>query len=241
MIEELWNKIIETSSYLKMENKQDFKGELFWRSFKENLININKRLDTKNLIWNYKSHDTLRMSFNDHINNISIDKDENGIIEWKHFLRQILWIPHKDESQFSFHRLMQIALNYGQLLGSLNDVPNDIKKIIINENVFLNDIMKYISTTDLDIMEKKLNSSELEQATDINNINKILDAAKDTTNLQIDQTENITTDVVETDDNESTISVELTSESSKMISSIEGNFDIMTGGNNHKRYYINYN
>jgi hypothetical protein len=239
MIKQLWNKIIETSSYLKKEKKQDFKGEQFWRSFKENLIKINNRLDTKDLIWNYKSHDTLRLSFNDHINNISVDKDENGLIEWKHFLRQILWIPHKDESQFSFHRLMQIALNYGQLLGSLDVVPDDIKKIILDENVFLNDITKY--TTDLDIMEKKLNSSGLDQDTDISNINKILDAAKDTANLQIDQTDNITTDVVETDEIGSDTSVELTSDGSQMIESIGGDFDIMTGGNNHKRYYIDYN
>ena len=106
MINELWNKIIQTSKKLK-EGDENFNGLDFWNSFKPELKNING----KDIIWNYKSHDVLRVSFNNFINDISIDKDNNGqIIEWKHFLRQILWIPHKDNSIFSFHRFFSFSL-----------------------------------------------------------------------------------------------------------------------------------
>ena len=101
MINKLWDKIIKTSKKLKKDN-ENFDGLNFWKSFKPELIEINKKI-SKKIIWNYQSHDVLRMSFNDFINDISVDKDVDGsLIEWKHFIRQILWIPHNDNGEFSF-------------------------------------------------------------------------------------------------------------------------------------------
>ena len=227
MNNELWNKIIQTSKNLKQGN-ENFDGLNFWKSFKPQLIEINNKI-SKKIIWNYQSHDVLRMSFNEYINEISIDKDDqNNTIEWKHFLRQILWIPYKDNGDFSFHRLMQIAINYGQLLGSLDIIPNQgIRAKIISEGIFLRDITKYISP-------ENLNEIELTEE-EFNSIKIILEGYGNSINIT--QTENITTDVVDTEVNEEESSpVILTeSENSNVISS-----EIPLNGGGHKRYYINY-
>ena len=133
------------------------------------------------------------MSFNQFINEISVDKNDDGVlIEWKHFIRQILWIPHKDDGKFSFHRLMQIALNYGQLLGSLDKVPEGIKAKVISEGLYLSDITKYITQENLD----KINLTEEE----FNSINQILEGHENVVNIT--QTENLATDVVTTEGDE---------------------------------------
>ena len=43
MINELWNKIIQTSKNLKQGN-ENFDGLNFWKSFKPQLIEINKNI-----------------------------------------------------------------------------------------------------------------------------------------------------------------------------------------------------
>ena len=225
MINELWNKIIQTSKNLKQGN-ENFNGLDFWNSFKQELKNINEKISSQEIIWNYQSHDVLRMSFNNFINDISIDKDDEGnLIEWKHFIRQILWIPHKDNGEFSFHRLMQIALNYGQLLGSLDKITNaGIKAKVISEGLFLSEITKYISQENL----SKITLTEEE----FNSISQILEGHENAVNIT--QTENVTTDDVETEaeSSEDVITAQMT-DTSEVLSS-----DVQSGG--HKRYYISY-
>ena len=225
MINELWNKIIQTSKNLKQGN-ENFNGLDFWNSFKQELKNINEKISSQKIIWNYQSHDVLRMSFNNFINDISIDKDDEGnLIEWKHFIRQILWIPHKDNGEFSFHRLMQIALNYGQLLGSLDKITNaGIKAKVISEGLFLSEITKYITQENL----SKITLTEEE----FNSISQILEGHENAVNIT--QTENVTTDVVETEaeSSEDVITAQMT-DTSEVLSS-----DVQSGG--HKRYYISY-
>ena len=166
------------------------------------------------------------MSFNNFINDISIDKDDEGnLIEWKHFIRQILWIPHKDNGEFSFHRLMQIALNYGQLLGSLDKITNaGIKAKVISEGLFLSEITKYITQENL----SKITLTEEE----FNSISQILEGHENAVNIT--QTENVTTDVVETEaeSSEDVTTAQMT-DTSEVLSS-----DVQSGG--HKRYYISY-
>ena len=225
MINELWNKIIQTSKNLKQGN-ENFNGLDFWNSFKQELKNINEKISSQEIIWNYQSHDVLRMSFNNFINDISIDKDDEGnLIEWKHFIRQILWIPHKDNGEFSFHRLMQIALNYGQLLGSLDKITNaGIKAKVISEGLFLSEITKYITQENL----SKITLTEEE----FNSISQILEGHENAVNIT--QTENVTTDVVETEaeSSEDVTTAQMT-DTSEVLSS-----DVQSGG--HKRYYISY-
>ena len=225
MINELWNKIIQTSKNLKHGN-ENFNGLDFWNSFKQELKNINEKISSQ-IIWNYKSHDALRMSFNDFINDISVDKDVDGkLIEWKHFIRQILWIPHKDNGEFSFHRLMQIALNYGQLLGSLDKITNaGLEAKVISEGLYLSDITKYISQENLDKIE--LTEEEF------NSINDILEGYENV--IDITQTENVTTDIVSTEVDEDKITSAQIADTTEVLSS-----EIMQNGSGHKRYYINY-
>lgn len=229
MINQLWNKIIQTSKNLKHQN-ENFDGLNFWKSFKPQLIEINKKVSSQ-IIWNYQSHDVLRMSFNQFINEISVDKNDDGVlIEWKHFIRQILWIPHKDDGKFSFHRLMQIALNYGQLLGSLDKVPEGIKAKVISEGLYLSDITKYITQENLD----KINLTEEE----FNSINQILEGHENVVNIT--QTENLATDVVTTEGDEENTTAQIAnttevSSSDEILSS-----EVLQNGGGHKRYYISY-
>lgn len=233
MINQLWDKIIQTSKNLKQQN-QNFDGLKFWNSFKQELKNINEKISSQKIIWNYQSHDVLRMSFNNFINDISVDKDDEGnLIEWKHFIRQILWIPHKDNGEFSFHRLMQIALNYGQLLGSLDKISNaELKAKVISEGLFLRDITKYISSENL----IKINLTQEE----FNSINDILEEHENAVNvtqtensINITQTENVTTESVETEVDEEEVTTAQMSDTSEVLSS-----DVQSGG--YKRYYISY-
>ena len=224
MINQLWNKIIQTSKNLKQGNEK-FNGLDFWNSFKQELKNINEKISSQKIIWNYQSHDLLRMIFNNFINDISDDKDDNGnLIEWNHFIRQILWIPHKDNGDFSFHRLMQIALNYGQLLGSLDKITNaKLKAKVIKEGLNLSDITKYISQENLD----KINLTKKE----FNSIYDILEGHEDAFNIT--QTENVETEV---DEEVTTSQMSDTSE--------EKSLDIWQQENKqyggYKKYYISY-
>jgi hypothetical protein len=230
MINELWDKIIQTSKNLKKDN-ENFDGLNFWKSFKQQLLEMNKKI-SKKIIWNYQSHDVLRMSFNDFINDINIDKDnDDNLIEWKHFIRQILWIPHKDNGEFSFHRLMQIALNYGQLLGSLDKITNaGIKAKVISEGIFLSDITKYIT-------QENLNNITLTEE-EFNSINDILEGYEST--VDITQTENVTTDVITTEADDD----EITSAQITDTTEVESSEDVLSSdfpqNGGHKRYYINY-
>ena len=227
MINQLWDKIIQTSKNLKQQN-EIFDGLNFWNSFKQEL----KKISSQKIIWNYQSHDVLRMSFNNFINDISVDKDDDGnLIEWKHFIRQILWIPHKDNGEFSLHRLMQIALNYGQLLGSLDKISNaGLKAKVISEGLFLMDITKYISPENLN----KINLTEEE----FSSIKDILEGHEEAINIT--QTENVTTEVIETEVNEVENSTAQMADTTEVVSSEEVLSSELMQNGGYKRYYISY-
>ena len=144
----LWNLIIDISNKLKSTNKDNFDGLTFWKSFKSKLQEVNKPSGT----WNYETHDKLRLLFNKKINIINNDLDsKNNLIEHIHFIRQVLWIPHKDEGKLSFVRLMQIALNIGQLIGSLKKYSDrKLAQLIINNMEELKNIYNYIDQKTLE-------------------------------------------------------------------------------------------
>ena len=59
----------------------------------------------------YQSKKNLQTSFKKYS-----EKDKSGnLIEENHFLLQLLNIPYKDDNIPSFERLLQIALNIGQI------------------------------------------------------------------------------------------------------------------------------
>jgi len=148
---ELWNEIIGVSYELKHTHKSKFDGLNYWKSFKQNLQGIKGTSRS----WNYQTHDELRYLFNNVINKINIDTDKDGkTIEHIHFLRQLLWIPHKDDGKLSFTRLMQIALNYGQLKGLLESYPDeDIKSLIETNLEELSNIYNYVDEDTLDTFD----------------------------------------------------------------------------------------
>ena len=152
-IQELWDKIKSSSKELN-EISENFDGEKFWNSYKLLLSKIDQKENNINLKinWDFKSHDKLRFAFNNVINDINIDKDDQGkLIEEKHFIRQLLWIPHKDNSTFSFRRFMQIALNYGQFFARKNKVNKEIADIFDQEESEgrIGNIETYVKIEDL--------------------------------------------------------------------------------------------
>ena len=78
------------------------------------------------------------------------EKNKEGkLIESNHFFLQLLNIPKKDSSA-PFNRLLQIALNIGQLKPSLNDKKFGFNIVqIFNENK-LSDINTYILDDDIE-------------------------------------------------------------------------------------------
>ena len=136
-IEEIWEKIKISSKELN-EISRNFDGEHFWNSYKQLLIKIDQKENNKHLKikWDYQSHDNLRIAFNSVINDIFIDKDNQGkLIEEKHFIRQLLWIPHKDDGNFTFRRFMQLALNHGQFYAKKDGIDKKIADIFDNEEL----------------------------------------------------------------------------------------------------------
>ena len=155
----LWNLIIDISNKLKSTHEDNFDGLTFWKSFKSKLQEVNKPSGT----WNYETHDKLRLLFNKKINIINNDLDsKNNLIEHIHFIRQVLWIPHKDDGKLSFVRLMQIALNIGQLIGSLQKYSDrTLAQLIINNMEELKNIYNYIDQKTLDSF--RLEDSKLQE------------------------------------------------------------------------------
>lgn len=96
------------------------------------------------------------------------DRDEN-LIENNHFLLQQLNIPNKDDGKTSFRRLMQIALNIGQLRPHKREFTDTIVKLI--EKNKMDDIGTYMTVdnytkygfTDKDLEELRKILKDLEE------------------------------------------------------------------------------
>lgn len=140
-IQEAWKKIIEDSSYLKTTYKKNFDGLKYWKSVKPFLNDIDSRLHSK-VYWN-PNHQNVISNFS-HVRSEIPEKDGDELIEKNHFLLQQLNIPTKDGRNPSFRRLMQLALNIGQLQSFTKPFSDDIQKLIIDNN--LSDINTYMTS-----------------------------------------------------------------------------------------------
>jgi len=141
IIQKAWSSIIETSYYLKSKYDVTFDGRLYWNILKSIFEKIDiSYVETKSdndepIIWN-ASHKQIIKKFNELFSKYNLlEKDINGkLIEHNHFLLQLINIPTKNNP--SFTRLMQIALNIGQLKAFMDRFPFEIKTEIYN---FIND------------------------------------------------------------------------------------------------------
>lgn len=142
LIEEVWELVINNSFLLKDRYGEKFDGLDYWNQIKPFLIEINNR--TSNYKINYNSqHNNIIQKFKNHLLNIPEFNEKNELIEKNHFLLQQLNIPKKDNCKPSFQRLIQIALNIGQLNVYLNSFSNDIIDLI-NKNK-LDNIKTYMT------------------------------------------------------------------------------------------------
>ncbi len=130
---EAWNQIIDNASYLKIKYGDKFDGLKYWNSIKPFLNDIDNRVHEE-IIWN-KNHDIVISNFS-LVRSLIPEYDENNkLIEKNHFLLQQLNIPKKDNGNASFVRLMQIALNIGQMQKYINEYPDNIKQLIDQNNL----------------------------------------------------------------------------------------------------------
>lgn len=130
---EAWNQIIDNASYLKNKYGDKFDGLKYWNSIKPFLNDIDNRMHEE-IIWN-KNHDIVISNFS-LVRSLIPEYDENNkLIEKNHFLLQQLNIPKKDNGNASFVRLMQIALNIGQMQKYINEYPDNIKQLIDQNNL----------------------------------------------------------------------------------------------------------
>jgi hypothetical protein len=130
---EAWNQIIDNASYLKIKYGDKFDGLKYWNSIKPFLNDIDNRMHEE-IIWN-KNHDIVISNFS-LVRSLITEYDENNkLIEKNHFLLQQLNIPKKDNGNASFVRLMQIALNIGQMQKYINEYPDNIKQLIDQNNL----------------------------------------------------------------------------------------------------------
>ena len=142
LVEEIWELIINYSFLLKDRYKEKFDGKEYWKQIKPFLIEINNRTIGYKINYN-PNHKNIINKFKNYLSEIPEKNDNNELIEKNHFLLQQLNIPKKDKGIPSFQRLLQIALNIGQLKPYIDSFPNNIKKLIGNNN--LDDIKTYMT------------------------------------------------------------------------------------------------
>ena len=129
-VKDLWILIINSAKTLK-EDYLNFDGLTYWNKIKPYLEEVDSST-TGVIEWN-KNHDKIFDQFTE-VFELIPEKDDNGkLIEKNHFLLQQLNIPKKDEGKPSFRRLLQIALNIGQLQ-SYQDLFDEKINILIKEN-----------------------------------------------------------------------------------------------------------
>lgn len=131
-INELWDNIINSSNEIRSENK-NLDGLKYWKHIKNIIKDINS-VPNKNIEWN-KDHIKIKTKFYNKFNLSEKDKN-NNLIENNHFLLQLINIPYKDDNIPSFKRLIQIALNIGQLKSSLDSYSKEIRDFIKIHKLF---------------------------------------------------------------------------------------------------------
>ena len=131
-INELWDNIINSSNEIRSENK-NLDGLKYWKHIKNIIKDINS-VPNKNIEWN-KDHIKIKTKFYNKFNLSEKDKN-NNLIENNHFLLQLINIPYKDDNIPSFKRLIQIALNIGQLKSSLDSYSKEIQDFIKKHKLF---------------------------------------------------------------------------------------------------------
>ena len=142
LVEEVWELVINNSFLLKDRYKEKFDGLDYWNQLKPFLIEINNRTIGYKISYN-PEHNNIIEKFKNYLNEIPEKNDKNELIEKNHFLLQQLNIPKKDNGIPSFQRLIQIALNIGQLKPYINSFSNNIKKLIDNND--LDNIKTYMT------------------------------------------------------------------------------------------------
>jgi hypothetical protein len=151
-LEDMYDNIKEVSQLLK--KVPNFDGQIFWQPIKKVLNELD--IEFNNWIELSDVHKNL-------INIEEYDKYDK-IIEINHFIRQHANIPMNDKPNLT--KIIQIALNSGQFLGSA--VEDDIKKYKYNENK-LGDITTYMQVEDMQNVSDKIPDEA------VNNIKKYLD------------------------------------------------------------------
>jgi isoleucyl-tRNA synthetase len=151
-LEDMYDNIKEVSQLLR--KVPNFNGQQFWQPIKTELNKLD--IQFNNWIELSKFHKNL-------INIEEYDK-YNKIVEINHFIRQHANIPINDKPNLT--KIIQIALNSGQFLGSAAE--DDIKKYKYNENK-LGNITTYMQEEDIQNVSDKIP----DQA--IDNIKKYLD------------------------------------------------------------------
>jgi hypothetical protein len=141
-VEEAWKLIIEYSMLGKKKYGDKFDGLEYWNNLKLFLKEIDNRFNS-NIEWN-PNHFRVIENFKSVIQLIPEKDINNNLIEKNHFLLQQLNIPNKDNGIPSFTRLMQIALNIGQLKSYQNPFTSDILKVINDNN--LSNINTYMTS-----------------------------------------------------------------------------------------------
>jgi hypothetical protein len=139
-VENSWKLIIDTLSRLKLSN--DFNGLEYWNNMIQFLISIDNKTQEHVIIWE-TAHKKMKANFLNVLKDIPEFNNDGKLIEVTHFLLQQLKIPYKDDGNPSFRRLIQIALNIGQLNATKHKLSAEINQIIIDNN--LSDIKTYMS------------------------------------------------------------------------------------------------
>lgn len=154
----LWTKIISLCQDLRSKYMDNLDGLKLWNNIKPMLKKIKSESSIK---WNPKHN-----KINNRLSQLILpEKKNNKLIEKNHFFLQLLNIPKKDPS-VSFSRLLQIALNLGQLLPSLDNNKFEFNIVEIYKENQLDNINTYI-------LDDDINKYHIKQ-TDIDDISSIL-------------------------------------------------------------------
>jgi len=147
-IKDLWNEIILLTSGLKKSHKASLDGLTLWNQIKPQLLDVPRSEDIK---WN-PNHEVIKKSLADVTNALPEKDKKDNLIEHNHFFLQLLNIPKKDPS-VPLNRLLQLALNIGQLSPYLDDKLFGFNIIQIFNDNNLDDINTYILDEDIEKYE----------------------------------------------------------------------------------------
>lgn len=145
-LEKIFNEVSEASKRCQEEIPK-FDGLTFWTPIKKILQENELVLDT---YWAPKIDNEVK----EKISAIHDYDSENTFIECNHFLIQQVRIPDV-EKKISLRKLIQIALNIGQFLGSKDNIH--LINFVDYNNLKLDVIESYINKDDLLRMSETLN------------------------------------------------------------------------------------